>query len=243
MTQPAQILESETKLAETHDNKQPIIADSKPAEETQEQINWKKFRETRERERKEKEAADKRANDREAEANALKLAMEALLNKSQPQAQVQSYGEQPEETEEQRIDRRVQESLNRNEKNREVERRKREISELPQKLQSTFSDFNQVCSQENMDYLQYHYPEVAAGYKHAPDTFETWANIYKAMKKFVPNPDSGRDQKRIEKNLAKPQSMSIPGSTQTGDHAPTELSEKRRQDNWARMQRTIKGAK
>ena len=110
-------------------------------------------------------------------------------------------------------------------------------------MQSTFSDFNQVCSQENLDYLQYHYPEVAAGFKHAPDTFETWANIYKAMKRFVPNPDSKKDQARIEKNLAKPQSMSVPGSTQTGDHAPMDLSEKRRQDNWQRMQRVMKGAK
>ncbi len=240
MTQPIP-LESETKLADPVVNKQEIQAESKPVEETQEQINWKKFRETRERERKEKEASDKRAADREAEANALKLAMEALLNKSQPQQQ--QYSEPAEETEEQRIERKVQESLQRNDKKREEERVKRELADLPRKLETTFTDFKQVCSQENMDYLKYHYPEVAAGYEHAPDTFEVWANIYKALKKFVPNPDSGRDQKRIEKNLAKPQSMSIPGSTQTGDHAPTELSEKRRQDNWARMQRTMKGTK
>lgn len=241
MTQPAQSLESETKLTEIQDNKQAIPVETKPIEETVEQINWKKFRETRERERKEKEASDKRAADKEAEASALKAAMEALLNKSQPQQQ--QYSESSEETEEQRIERKVQESLLRNEKKREEERQRREIADLPQKLESTFSDFKQVCSQENMDYLQYHYPEVAAGYKHAPDTFETWANIYKAMKKFVPNPDSKRDERRIEKNLAKPQSMSVPGSTQTGDSAPTELTEKRRQDNWLRMQKVLKGAK
>lgn len=242
MTQPAQSLESETKLAEKQDNKQvtePVVDNAASIQEE----NWKKFRETRDRERKEKEAAEKRAADREAEANALKLAMEALLNKSQPQPQGQSYGEQTEETEEQRIERKVQESILKNERIRQIEREKKEIAELPQKLEQTFSDFKQVCSQENMDYLQYHYPEVAAGYKHAPDTFETWTNIYKAMKKFVPNPDSRKDQARIEKNLAKPQSMSVPGSTQTGDHAPSDLSDKRRADNWARMQRTMKGTK
>ena len=241
MSQPIPVQETDTKLAEKQVNTQTQTAESKPLEETQEQINWKKFRETREKERKEKEAADKRAAEKEAEAAALKSAMEALLNKSQPQGQ--SYSEQTEETEEQRIERKVQESLLRNEQKREEERRKRDVAELPQKLQSTFSDFNQVCSQENLDYLQYHYPEVAAGFKHAPDTFETWANIYKAMKRFVPNPDSKKDQARIEKNLAKPQSMSVPGSTQTGDHAPMDLSEKRRQDNWQRMQRVMKGAK
>lgn len=241
MSEPAQVKEPETKVAEVADNKQAVVAEKTQPEETQEQINWKKFRETRERERKEKEAADKRAIEKEAEANALKLAMEALLNKNQPPAQ--SYGEQQEETEEQRIDRKVQESLLKNEQRREEERRKKEIVELPQKLSSTFNDFNQVCSQENLDYFQYHYPEVAAGFKHAPDSFETWANIYKTMKRLVPNPDSKKDQAKIEKNLSKPQSMSIPGMTQTGDHAPTELTERRRQDNWARMQRTMKGAK
>ncbi len=242
MTQPSQSLESETKVADPIVNKQatePVVDNAAAIQEE----NWKKFRETRDRERKEKEAAEKRAADREAEASALKLAMEALLNKSQPQAQGQSYGEQTEETEQQRVERLVQESILKNERIRQTERDKREIAELPQKLQATFSDFSQVCSDENMDYLKFHYPEVAAGYKHAPDTFETWANIYKAMKKFVPNPDSRKDQARIEKNLSKPQSMSVPGSTQTGDHAPTELTEQRRKDNWQRMCRVMKGTK
>lgn len=238
MTQPIQSLESETKLAEPIVNKQE--AETKPVDDVQEQ-NWKKFREAREKERKDREAAEKRAAEKEAEALALKAAMEAILNKSQPQAQQSS--ESIEETEEQRIERKVRESLERNEQKREEERRKKELADLPRKLETTYSDFKQVCSPENMDYFKYHYPEIAAGYEHAPDTFEVWSNIYKAMKKFVPNPDSKKDQARIEKNLSKPQSMSLPGTTQTGDHAPAELSEKRRQDNWARMQRTMKGIK
>jgi len=241
MSEPAQVKETETKVAEVADNKQAVVVEKAQPEETQEQINWKKFRETRERERKEKEAADKRAAEKEAEATALKAAMEAILNKPQPQSQ--NYGEPQEETDEQKIEKKVQEIILKNERAREEERRKKEIADLPQKLSATFNDFNQVCSQENLDYFQYHYPEVAAGFKHAPDSFETWANIYKAMKRFVPNPDSKKDQARIEKNLSKPQSMSIPGMTQTGDHAPSELTERRRQDNWARMQRTMKGAK
>lgn len=238
MNQPSQ--ETENKVPETTVNKQEQTVEQKPAEENQDQINWKKFREKREQERKEKEAADKRASEKEAEATALKAAMEALLNKSQP---TQAVSEETEETEEQRIDRKVQEHLLRNQQKADEERRKREVAELPVRMQQTYNDFNQVCSQENLDYLQYHYPEVAAGFKYAPDSFETWSNIYKALKRFIPNPDSKKDQSRIEKNLAKPQSMSVPGATQTGDHAPTELTEKRRQDNWARMQRTMKGAK
>ena len=239
MTQPVQVTESEVKVTEPVDNKQVQSTEQKPVEDIKEQ-NWKKFRETREKERKEKEAADKRASEKEAEAQALKAAMEALLNKSQP---AQANNEETEESEEQRIDRKVQEHLLRNQKKADEERQKREIAELPVRMQQTYNDFNQVCSQENIDYLQYHYPEVAAGFKYAPDSFDTWSNIYKALKRFIPNPDSKKDQARIEKNLAKPQSMSIPGATQTGDHAPTELTEKRRADNWARMQKTLKGTK
>jgi hypothetical protein len=238
MTQPAQVNEPETKVAEKQDTLQAAPQENKTTEDTQEQ-NWRKFREAREKERKEKEAAEKRAIEREAEAAALKAAMEALVNKPQPTSQ----SEESEETEEQRIERKVQEMLLKNQRKMEEERQKKEIAELPQKLQHTFGDFNQVCSQENLDYFQYHYPEVAAGFKHAPDTFETWANLYKAMKRFIPNPDSKKDQARIEKNLNKPQSLSLPGMTQTGDHAPTEITEKRRQDNWARMQRVMKGTK
>ena len=61
MSQPIPVQETDTKLAEKQVNTQTQTAESKPLEETQEQINWKKFRETREKERKEKEAADKRA--------------------------------------------------------------------------------------------------------------------------------------------------------------------------------------
>lgn len=237
MNQPSQ--ETENKVPEIEVKQQEPIVEQKPQEDIQEQ-NWKKFREKREQERKEKEAADKRAAEKEAEANALKAAMEALLNKNQS---AQSVAEETEETEEQRIDRKVQEHLLRSQQKADEERRKREVAELPVRMQQTYNDFGQVCSQENLDYLQYHYPEVAAGFKYAPDSFETWSNIYKTLKRFVPNPDSKKDVARIEKNLAKPQSMSIPGSTQTGDHAPTELTEKRRADNWARMQKTLKGAK
>ncbi len=214
---------------------------SKPQEETQEQINWRKFRQEREKERKAKEESDRRATEKEAEANALKAAMEALLNKQavpNPHPNLDDI----EETEEQRIDKRVQQALEKERQRHEKELAARELRELPQKLASTFSDFNQVCTQENLDYLDYHYPEVARRFKTAPESFETWADFYKVIKRFVPNTDSRKDQAKMEKNLSKPQSMSGAGMTQTGDQAPAKnLDEKRRSDNWARMQRVMKG--
>lgn len=218
----------------------PVAEASKPVEETQEQINWRKFRQERERERKEKAESDKRLAEKEKEALALKAALDSVLNKPAPQ---QQYVDEGEETEDQRIEKKVNKVLQEKEKTYEIERQKREAAELPQKLVSTFSDFNEVCSQENMDYLQYHYPDVYAGFKHSSGNFDVWAGLYKTIKRFVPNVDGRKEMAKIEKNLSKPQSMSTPGATQTGDHAPTELTEKRRQDNWVRMQRTMKGLK
>lgn len=210
---------------------------SQPIQETQEQINWRKFRQEREQQRKAKEDADRRAAEKEAEAAALKAAMEALVNKPSPQVS------QEEKTEDQIIEEKVNAIIAKDRQRQERDRAEREAAELPNRLNQTYNDFNQVCTQENLDYLEYHYPEVARLARKVPNDFEKWSDLYKSIKRFVPNPQSAKDQAKIDRNLNKPQSMSIPGATQTGDQAPHELTEKRRQDNWARMQRTMKSTK
>lgn len=219
----------------------PVIEDktiTSPEPETQDQINWKKFREQREVERKQTEEANKRASEKEAEAQALKAAMEAILNKPQPQ---NNYSDSNEESEDERIQKKVNAALLERDKIYEEERRKREQVEFPQKLAQVYSDFNQICTTENLDYLEYHHPEVAKAFRYAPDGFDKWSDIYKAVKRYVPNPDSKKDQNRADKNMSKPQSMATPAVTQTGDTAPIQLDEKRRADNWQRMQRIMKG--
>lgn len=235
----------ENKVSEVVPSEQPkseVKADSIVSEGKEENVqdrNWKKFREERELERKAKIEAEKRFASKEAEALALKAALDALIAK--PQAQTYQQQDDVEESEEARIDKRVQQALDRERRKNEEERISREARDLPHMLQKTFGDFKSVCSTENLDYLEYHYPEVVAGYNGTPETFDKWANIYRACKRFIPNTDSRKDEKRIEKNLSKPQSMSQGGYTQTGDVAPTELTESRRQANWERMQRTLKG--
>ena len=109
-------------------------------------------------------------------------------------------------------------------------------------LTSEYKDFNQVCSTENLDYLDYHYPEVARAFKHAPDGFDKWSDIYKAVKRFVPNIDSRKDARKAENNFNKPQSGSSQNITQnqpgSGAHI---LTEDRKKANWERMQRSLKG--
>jgi len=236
-----------TTLAETKENIQQADATKVEAAapiETQEQINWKKFRETREIERRQKEAAEKRASEKEAEAHALKAAMEAILTKQAPQARQNDYYQDTNElTEDQRIEQKISQAIAARDLQYEAHRKQKEHEEFPTRLRNDLKDFDTVCSSENLDYLQFHYPEVASAFSHAQDGYAKWADVYKAVKRFVPVTDSKREQNKAEKNFNKPQSMSVPGVTQVGDTAPMQLDDKRRADNWARMQKVMKGAR
>lgn len=220
------------------DTTQAVQTQAQP--DTQEQINWRKFREVREQERKAKEESDRIATQKSAEAEALKKAMEALLNRQQPQQQ-QSYASNEDMTEDQRIDALIEARFKQRQQQEEQARFQREAEEAPYRLKREYKDYDQVCSQENLDYVTFHYPEVANAFTGRPDGYEKWVDIYKAVKRFVPNPDSKKDSTKADKNFNKPQSMSVPGVAQTGDTAPQNLDSKRRADNWARMQKIMKG--
>lgn len=208
--------------------------------ETQEQINWKKFREAREQDRKDKAVAEKIAVQKSAEAEALKAAMEALVSKpSNPSSNANNYDD---ESEEQRICRLVDDRLAKERLKQDEERAKRDHQEFPQRLKQSFSDFDQVCTTENLDYLEYHYPEIAEVMKKAPDGYDKWSAVYKAVKRFVPAPDSKKDAAKAEKNFNKPSAISSPGRTATGDAPPTMLDDAKREANWKRMQAVMKGA-
>ncbi len=207
--------------------------------ELQNEVNWRKFREQREIERKQKDEAERIANEERAKAEAMKAALDALLNKPTPQQSTYGYEE---ETEEQKIDKRVNALLAQREQEYERQRQEKERTEFPQKLNSTFQDFNQVCSTENLDYLEYHYPEVAQAYKQLPDSFDKWAGIYKALKRFVPNIDGRKEAAKADKNFNKPQSMGTPTTTQEGKNVlPNRISDEKKAENWKRMQAALKG--
>ncbi len=226
-------------IAQTQNTSQQ--AQTAPNISPENDINWRKFREDRERERKAAEEAMRKAAEKEAEAQALKAAMEAILNK--PNTNNQGYNDgYEEETEEQKIDKRVKALLAERESEAERKRAEKEASETPQRLQQTFGDFNQVCNTDNLDYLEYHYPEIATPFKYMPESFEKWASIYKAVKRFVPNTDTRKDVKKAEINNLKPQSLSSAGMAQSANAMPAaRLDEQRKAENWARMQRTLKG--
>lgn len=205
--------------------------------------NWAAFRAQREAERKAKEESDRRAAEKAAEAEALKKALEAVTSKPAQQSNQYDYSyATQEETEEQRIEKKVHEALQKERQRMEEEMRKREIQETPMRLQQQFPDFNSVMTTENIDYFEYHHPDLASPYRYMPDGYEKWSMLYKAMKKMIPNPNSTNDQKKIEKNLNKPGSISATGNTVGSESMPSaRLTEDRKRQNWERMQRTLSG--
>ena len=194
--------------------------------------------------------SEKKAQEKDLEVAALKAAMEAAFSKSapSPQAYQQYYGmnqqqDHAEETEEQRFNRIVDEKLAKKEQEFERKRMEKEQQEYPQRLMKDFPDFNQIISQENRDYLDYHFPEVSRPLGRLSDGYDKWSDIYHAIKKLVPNnSNSRRDAARADANSMKPKSISSTGMTQpqsvAGSHI---LSEDKKAANWARMQANLKG--
>jgi len=207
------------------------------------QNNWKAFREKRESERKAKEDAERRANEKAAEAQALREALEASMRKPASTHQNrESDSDDIEETEEQRIDRKVEAAIKQREAKAQEERLQREQQELPYRLKQSHPDFDQVCSQENIDYIEYHHPEIAKAFGSMPNNFENLSTIYKAMKKLLPNSNVKKDELKANNNLNKPGSISKSGTSPEGTGVSSaRLSEERRAENWARMQRSLKG--
>jgi hypothetical protein len=213
--------------------------------------NWRAFREARKRDRAEKEAAERRAREKEQEAAALKAALEATFTKGAPSAQAyqQYYGmnqsyEPAEETEEQRIERKVNEMLTKKEQEYIKKQAEVEAKEWPGRLKKDIPDVWQVCSQENLDYLDYHYPEVARPLMRLSDGYDKWHDTYHALKKLIPNHSTAKKEAvRAEINSNKPKSISSSGPSPTGEKSREtwQESESRRAENWARMQKIMKG--
>lgn len=210
--------------------------------------NWKAFREARKKDREERQDAERRAAEKEKEVAALKEAMEAAFSaKSSPSptAYQQYYGinEQLEESEEQKIERKVNELFAKREDQYKRQQQEEEQREYPKRLMKDFPDFGQICSQENLDYLDFHYPEISRPLQRLGEGYDKWHDTYHAVKKLIPNHSTAKKEAlRADINSNKPRSISSSGPSPTGDKVKEtwQDTEARRAENWARMQRTMK---
>ena len=204
-----------------------------PEDENSEEMNWIKFRESREEDRRKREHAEKVASDKSFEAEALRKALEALIDKPDVK--------QIEESEDDRLRKKIDEVFNEREKNYIERRQKQELAEIPQRLVELYPDFDTVCSKENLDWLDFKYPEISESHKDSPESLKKWSNIYKTVKKLMPNSDSSREKSRAEKNVAKPMSISSAGMSEGGDFAPArELTDQMKLENQRRMNKIMK---
>jgi hypothetical protein len=210
--------------------------------ETDEERNWKAFREARKKEREAREAAEKKAAEKEKEVAVLKAAMESAFKQNQTaDVAYNNYYEQ--NVEEDTFEKKIEAVLAAREERLQREREEREKREYPQRLVKDLPDFSNICSQENLDYIDYYYPEISRPLQKLQEGYDKWSDIYHAVKKLVPNhANVKRDSQKIEQNALKPQSPQ--GRIINTDQKPPSSwreVEERRAANWERMQKTIKG--
>jgi len=224
------------KNVENIPNKMPENPDFVKSEENQE--NWKIFREERAKERKAKEEAERLAKQKMEEAEALKKAMEALLETQKAPQQNNSDFKDIlyEEDEEKRIQRLIDERLNQERKKYQEDLARAEAQKLPQLIQQNMPDFNQVCTQENVDYLYYKNPSLAKSLEMVPDSYNKWAAVYEAVKGLVPL-QAKNDSNIMQRNLAKPQSAAAVLTDTKPETQGWQLSEQRKRENQLRAKR------
>lgn len=235
-------MSEEVQKQEITETQPPIQENSQQVQQVQEAApeiksdankeNWKRFREEREKDRQARIEAEKIATQKKAEAEALKAAMEALIAK--PQLYQQETQFHVEASEDDIIEKKVQAALEKERQRVQQEIQQREATELPKKLENTYKDFNKVCNTENLDYLEYHYPEIARAFQYMPDGFDKWSSVYQAVKRFVPQ-DAKEDAKRIEQNNMKPKTTAPLLADTKPQGSPWQLTEERKKANWMRM--------
>lgn len=222
--------------SQNHNENLPENPNFVKSEENQE--NWKKFREEKIKERKAREEAERLAKQKMQEAEALKKAMEAILETQKaPQQTNQNYNNIfNDEDEEKRIQRLIDDRLNQERKKYQEDLARTEAQRLPELIQQNMPDFNQVCTQENVDYLYYKNPSLAKSLEIVPDSYNKWAAVYEAVKGLVPMLTKN-ESNIIQRNLAKPQSAAAVLTDTQPETQGWQLTEKRKREIQLRAKR------
>ena len=240
---------------------QPVVAEdqvvNQVAEETPEEINWKKFRDERKRDQ-QIAAEEKKKRQEIAEHNRMLKETIAMLNQRPDLTQTEknnivasiphdqfttgqdvvSYVDSKIVT---TLESKLDALLEQRERVREEKKRQEEQQTFPDKLRREYKDFDEVCSNENLLYMEYHHPELSKSLEELPEGFEKWSRVYKAVKRYMPNQDTKKTQAKLESNLSKPKSGSSLGTTSKDDKQSVRLDEAAKRANWERMQKALKG--
>lgn len=237
-------------LTEGIEDPQDLVVDTNVTTEDQKieldekEKNWRAFLEKRKEEqkqlederRKNKELESERSR-REKEVEDLKIAIQTLVDKKDNNS---SYDSE-DDSDHKKL---IQDEVNRIISKNEDERKKAEFQQRVQKesieIKEQMPDLLEVCSHDNLAYLEYYHPEIAIPLAAMPDGFQKTKLAYQAVKKHVKM--GTKEKEKIEKNLAKPKSLhsSLSNESQQEDSSAY-MSDKKRQDTWNKMQRLMSG--
>ena len=208
------------------------IEQEKPPVSPENEANWKKWREDRAAERAKMQEIEKQRQEEAKRAESYKAIIEAMT-KSQPEPQQEQNSEKSKKEE-------FEEWLAERDAKIEKQRRDQEQKEFPTQLRKVYPDFDRVCNEENLDYLEFHHKEITDVLAQLPDGFDKWSKAYHLVKKMIPAKDLAKETARIQNNALKPQAMA--GSASIGDtnKAMMNLSPTRKAENWQRMMKLIK---
>lgn len=212
--------------------------------ETDEDRNWKAFLEKRKEEQKlfdqEKEKNKKLEEDnarRQKEIEDLKVAFQVMVEKKESPIYEDEERDSKKYVQEeiQRLFRVEQEKKKAQEDNERIYRDSMAIKQ-------DMPDLLEICSQENLAYLEYYNPEIAIPLGKMPDGLEKTKLAYQAIKKHVKM--AKKEKEKVEQNLSKPKSIHSAYSNETmsdKENSSGVLSDKRRSETWQKMQRLISG--
>jgi hypothetical protein len=218
-------------------------------EETQEQINWRKVREKREQDRIAQEEALKKSQQKDQKIAELTELIQSIqpnqntnLTKEQEQKVIADLldediptGGEVKNFLKQYIPNAVNEILKQQSAEQEKRRQEEERQNLGSNLQKKHTDFYNVVNEDNIAYLDYHYPEVSEALTALPEGVNKWSKIYSTVKKLVPS-NSDNSTARIERNMNKPQPGAISSSSPSAEMSiGKSLTEAQKAENYKRL--------
>lgn len=223
-----------------------VVTQEQPSKDTdkvedEKERNWRAFLDKRKEEqeelKKEKERSAQLAQEnarRSKEIEDMKVAFSALLQKNNDPVY-----EDDDDTGK-KIKEEVERIINQRDEQRAKAEEQRRIDEERKVIKRDMPDLLEVCSQDNLAYLEFYHPEIAIPLSKMQDGFEKTKLAYDAIKKHVKM--GKKEEKLIEKNLSKPKSVHSNVSNESQQEGSSySMSDSKKQQVWNKMQRLISG--
>jgi hypothetical protein len=202
--------ESELEKKETTEVKDTPPEANNQEGEDEASRNWKAVRERRQEEERLRKEQEKKI----AEQQEMIKALEAVIYKSADQGQTQQQPSQihPDEwVTGQKLQEILEQERQQWQKTQQELKQQQTQAQVQAQMATKYPDYKQVLSADNLSYLEYHDPEIAAGIAQIQDPYIQAVTAYKQIKSFVPQM-TPQDQKKIERTQNTPTTHAAPST-------------------------------